>query len=48
MTGLNWLEFAGVCGIGTVVFLLLFLIIEVGKEVLSKSLEPKDKKEKNK
>lgn len=45
MTGLNWLEFAGVCGIGTVIILLLFLIIEVGKEVLKKSLEPEDKDE---
>lgn len=45
MNGLNWLEFAGVCGIGTVAFLLLFLIIEISKEVLTKSLEPEDKDE---
>lgn len=47
MPELNWLEFAGVCAIGTVVLLLIFLIVEVGKEVLTKSLEPEDKKEKN-
>lgn len=46
MVELNWLELAGVCGIGTVVLLFIFLIIEIGKEVLSKSLESEDKKEK--
>ena len=46
MPELNWLEFAGVCGIGTVVLLLIFFIVEVGKELLSKSLESEDKKEK--
>ena len=40
MLELNWLELAGVCGIGTVIFILIFLIIEIGKEVLSESLEP--------
>lgn len=45
MFDLNWLEFAGACGIGTVVFLLFFLIIEFGKEVLTKSFEPEDKDE---
>ena len=40
MPGLNWLEFAGVCGIGTVVFFLIFLIIEISKELMTKSLDP--------
>jgi len=47
MSELNWLEFAGVCGIGTGVLLLILLIVEVGKELLTKPLEPEDKKEKN-
>lgn len=40
MPELNWLEYAGVCGIGTVALLLILLIVEVVKEVLSESLEP--------
>ena len=40
MPELNWLEFAGVCGIGTVAFVLLFLIIEFGKEIMTKCIEP--------
>ena len=43
---LNWLEFAGVCAIGTVVFLAFFLFIELAKEVLKKDLNNKEDKDK--
>ena len=43
---LNWLEFAGVCAIGTVAFLALFLVIEIAKEALKKDLNNKENKDK--
>ena len=43
---LNWLEFAGVCAIGTVALLLIFLVIEIAKEVLKKDFNNKENKDK--
>lgn len=40
MAELSWLELAGVCGIGTVILILIILTIEIVKEILSESLEP--------
>ena len=45
MVELNWLEFAGVCGIGTAAFLTFFLVIEIAKEALKKDFNKKEKKD---
>ena len=45
MHELNFLEFAGITFIGTIIMLIIFFGVEIGKEVLSKELDNKPNKE---
>ena len=43
----TFLELAGICVIGTIIFLAIFVIVEIGKESMYNILED-DKEDKNK
>ena len=43
----TFLELAGICVIGTIIFLAIFFIVEIGKESMYNILED-DKEDKNK